>query len=861
MASIFAVESGGNVYQSSGWLLENVWLIPLIPAVSFALILFFGKKMPKGGSELGIVMIGASFLLAVLTAGQWIGQVNYADNHGTEQAHCFDFGDKHHGDDHGEDDGHAEDDDHGDDHSAAGLLLYPGETASAFFVEDGGDGNSSSPCPVISNTTWWSNGGQNFKVGTFVDGLTVTLLVVVTLVSLLVNIYSTDYVAGDRRYTHYFAFLSLFTASMLFFVVSENILQMIVGWELVGVCSFALIGHWWEEQPNSDAALKAFLTNRVGDMGLLIGMIILFFAAGETFSVFEINALANSGQISQNLLLIASLCLLAAVMSKSGQFILHTWLPDAMAGPTPVSALIHAATMVVAGIYMIARLYGVFFNGLSIGGSSINALALLGAVTCLAGAMLAFVQNDIKKVLAYSTISQLGYMALALGVGAWTAAVFHLMTHAFFKACLFLGAGSVAHSVHSFDMKESMGGMRKYMPHTYRTFLIGSLALMGLPPLAGFWSKDEILAGTGGWGLFGGTGGNGAYTFALIMGTLAAMMTAAYMTRVLYLTFFGEFRGAHHLHHDDHHEEEHADHGDGHGHDDHGHDAVPHESGPRIVVPLYILAFLALTTGFLNFPGGFQLVPKGWQLRFEHYVEPRSATEYFPKIAHATPSWTLAIVVTALVLCGAAASYLYYFKRVDAQGGTELVNGLTERNALAGWGHHALVNKYFLDHIYDSGPAQPASVATPAAGLWATAAGLGLGFTLGNGLDISMPWPIIWGGVAAVTIFLLVQSALLTGIGIASFVKKPMAYFINWFNKSVLDGVIDNTGKGAVAVADVVYHKIDQGVVDGAVNLAGAASSGAGGELRRMQTGKVQQYAALLFGGAAILAGILMFVI
>ena len=241
---------------------------------------------------------------------------------------------------------------------------------------------------------------------------------------------------------------------------------------------------------------------------------------------------------------------MAAVMSKSGQFFLHTWLPDAMAGPTPVSALIHAATMVVAGVYLIARLYGVFFHGLQIGGSSINALAIVGGITTLVGASMAFVQDDIKKVLAYSTISQLGYMTLALGVGAWTAAVFHLTTHAFFKACLFLGAGSVSHAVHSFDMKKDMGGMRKFMPTTYKTFLIGSLALAGLPPLAGFWSKDEILLGTGGWGFFGDTDANGAYTVILIMGMITAAMTAAYMTRVMYLTFFGEYRGGHHDDHD-----------------------------------------------------------------------------------------------------------------------------------------------------------------------------------------------------------------------------------------------------------------------------------------------------------------------
>ncbi len=320
---------------------------------------------------------------------------------------------------------------------------------------------------------------------------------------------------------------------MLFFVLSENTLQMIVGWELVGVCSFALIGHWWEEKPNSDAALKAFLTNRVGDVGLLVGVIVLYFAADRSFSILDINILATEGGIRQTVLLAASLRLITAVMSKSGQFILHTWLPDAMAGPTPVSALIHAATMVVAGIYMVARLYPVFFEGLSIAGSSINLLAVVGAVTALFGALLAFVQKDIKKVLAYSTVSQLGFMVTALGVGAWTAAMFHLFTHAMFKACLFLGAGSLSHACHhSFNMVDDMGGLRKIMPKTFWTYLIATGALAGIFPLSGFWSKDEILVGTGS---FPGTdGANGTYHLMLVMLLIAAFCTAAYMTRTIW---------------------------------------------------------------------------------------------------------------------------------------------------------------------------------------------------------------------------------------------------------------------------------------------------------------------------------------
>jgi NADH-quinone oxidoreductase subunit L len=431
-----------------------------------------------------------------------------------------------------------------------------------------------------------------------------------------------------------------------------------VCWELVGVCSFVLIGHWWEEKANSDAALKAFITNRVGDIGLIVGVIILFFAAGQSFDILDINTQALNGGISHTALLVASCALIAAVMSKSGQFILHTWLPDAMAGPTPVSALIHAATMVVAGIYMVSRLYGVFWEGLSIGVSSINLLALVGGVTVLGGAGLAFVQNDIKRVLAYSTVSQLGYMVMALGVGAWTAALFHLFTHAFFKACLFLGSGSVSHSVHSFDMRE-MGGLRKWMPHTYRTFLIATAALIGIFPFAGFWSKDEILAGAS------QLGGAGNYRVFMVVGIVGALMTAMYMTRCVYLTFFGEFRG-------------------------HGH---PHESGPRIVVPLWILAILGVVAGLANLPSA--LASGSVELRFEHYYEPVGA--YFPSIvpefAHPEFSWGIAIVSTLIAFIGVGIGIGWYTGRIG-------LRGITERNELARVGYTTLVNKYYFDHLY-----------------------------------------------------------------------------------------------------------------------------------------------------------------
>ncbi|MFA9563086.1 MAG: NADH-quinone oxidoreductase subunit L [Acidimicrobiales bacterium] len=723
--SLLAAEEAGHAAAEGPWILENIWLVPLLPALSFLTILFFGKRLvgkwKYDGGEIGIAAVGGSFILSLWALLEWIGLSD--SEGGTEEAM-----------------------------GALGRVALAG-------AEEGGHGVE----PIVNTHAWLSSGGIEFGVGTFVDGLTVMMLVVVTTVSFLVHIYSTDYVAGDRRYTHFFAFLSLFTASMLFLVMSENVLQLIVGWELVGVCSFVLIGHWWEEKENSDAALKAFLTNRVGDIGLLIGMIVLFFTAGAgvTFSIEAINEAAVSGtnvlgnEVSHTALLVASVALMAAVMSKSGQFFLHTWLPDAMAGPTPVSALIHAATMVVAGVFMIARLYAVFFEGFQIQGSSVNLMAVIGAVTVLVGGSLAFVQNDIKKVLAYSTISQLGYMVLALGVGAWTAALFHLFTHAFFKACLFLGSGSVSHAVHSFDMKKDMGGLRKYMPRTFATFMIGSIALAGLPPFAGFWSKDEILAGTGGWGFESAGEPNGAYTLILIMGMVGAVMTAAYTTRMVYLTFFGEYRG----------------HGE------------PHESGPRITVPLMILAGLALVAGLINLPGA--LAPDDVALRFEHWFEPHGVA-YFPEIFHAEFSWSLAIFSTLIALFGGLLAWAYYWRNLGP-------HGFTAKNRAARGGYVLLENKYYLDYLYTD---------------------------------------IIAGGT-----------------------KGPIAKATYWFDQHVLDGIVNAVGRYSVLTGRFVYDKIDQPIIDGAVDASGIVSEAAGGGLRKIETGKVQQYAAIMFAALAVLAG------
>ena len=638
------------------WILENAFLIPLIPAVSFLVILLFGRSVIGADRvhKVGITAVGIVWILSMIAAVSWITQVEDATSSKSDDAeHALIAANE--------------------GLSASGSAAVDGDLHLAAEDDghgtDDGHGYAAGPNPVISEVDgWWSSGGIDFAVGTLVDGQTVLLLVVVTSISLLVHIYSSEYVKGDRRFVHYYAFLSLFTASMLFFVMAQNLVQMIVGWELVGVCSFVLIGHWWEERPNTDAALKAFLTNRVGDIGLLIGVIILFGTFG-TFSIHDINTrIGDASEAAREAgtanpyhfaLLMASIALMAAVCSKSGQFPLHTWLPDAMAGPTPVSALIHAATMVVAGVFMIGRLYPVFFEGFSIGTSSINLMAFIGGFTALIGAGLAFAQWDIKKVLAYSTVSQLGYMVMALGVGAWTAAMFHLFTHAFFKACLFLGAGSVSHAAHhTFDMRE-MGGLRKYMPHTYKTFVIATLALAGIFPFAGFWSKDEILLGAL-------KGQESRYLLMLVFGCVVALLTAAYMTRVIWYTFWGEYRG-------------------------HGH---PHESPKVMTVPLWILAVMAVVAGAFNLPTPV-LELFGLE-RFAHlvqtYAEP---THYLNAIglSHPGPEWEMAAAGLVLALAGIAVTFLYFWRNTGP-------HGLTERNRYAKAGYTFLEQKYYLDRLY-----------------------------------------------------------------------------------------------------------------------------------------------------------------
>jgi len=575
------------------WILNNLWVVPAIPFVAFFVILFVGKRLPAKGAEVGIAALGVCWVLAVWSCVAWINRPT---------------------------------------------VVYEGGERLRAYIEH--------------NYTWFNNGQVRLIFGFHADGLAVVMVFVVATISLLVHVYSTEYMKGDRRYTYYFAGLSLFTTGMFVLVTAASTLQGLFGWELMGVTSFMLIGHWWEDQANSNAAMKAFLTTRTGDVGLLVGITILFFGAHQTFNWESLNIQALTGRIDHTVLLWGALALTLAVIGKSAQFPLHTWLPDAMAGPTPVSALIHAATMVVAGVYLVARTYGVFWVAFSIGPHTnghhgFNVLAVVGGVTILIAALLAFVQDDIKKVLAYSTVSQLGYMVMALACGAWAGGVFHLFTHAFFKACLFLGAGSVSHSGahHSFDMKKEMGGLKKYMPTTYWTFVVASCALAGIFPLAGFWSKDEILLSSG----------RNGYALFTVVGVVGAMLTAAYMTRCVYLTFHGEYRG-------------------------HGH---PHESNRVLTVPLIILAALSVCAGWLS---AFGL----------HYFSDWTRNETFVTAKVQDYPFSLPLAGVALGLALAAAGLAgFFYVREEVR-----LRGFSERNALARAGKDFLVNKYYLDHLY-----------------------------------------------------------------------------------------------------------------------------------------------------------------
>ena len=502
------------------------------------------------------------------------------------------------------------------------------------FVQGGG--------PYQSSVSWVTIGPLHLEVGQYVDGLTAVMLILVTAVSLCVHVYSVGYMHDDSRYTWFFVVLSIFTCAMLDVVIANNLFQLLIGWEVMGVCSYLLIGHWWEEKENSNAAIKAFLTTKTGDIPFMFGIFALVFATGfATANIQTIGQMAAHHQISDLLLTAAALLLFGGTIGKSAQFPLYVWLPDAMAGPTPVSALIHAATMVAAGVYMVARLFDVFVHADPF---VLTVVSAVGALTLLMAAFLALIQDDIKKVLAYSTISQLAYMVAALGMGeqGYPAAMFHLFTHAFFKALLFLGAGSVIHAVHSNNMSD-MGGLRRRMPVTFWTYLIGGLALAGVPPLSGFFSKDEII-------LVAYKSHTWWLAIALLVG---AVVTAFYTMRMLRLTFYGEYRG----------------------------EAHPHESPVSMTGPLVVLAGATIFTGLLGFSGA------GAPFMDWVYFGVPEPAEFSPVVAG------LSVLVVIIGLTAAYRLYRTYQERDPLRS--------------LGSVYTVLEHKYYLDDLYLNGIVYP----------------------------------------------------------------------------------------------------------------------------------------------------------
>jgi NADH-quinone oxidoreductase subunit L len=567
--------------------MEDAWLIPAVPAAAFAALLLFGKYLPRRGDWLAIGAIAASFVLFFFVLVDLLDKLD----------------------------------------PSAGLRA---------------GGASATGGPGRQSWEWVSFGDFELRLGFLVDQLAIVMVAVVTFVTLMVQVYSTGYMKGDPRYGWYFAAMSLFAAAMLTLVLADNFLLLYIAWEGVGFCSYLLIGFWHERRSAAEAAKKAFITTRIGDVGLLIGIILLWREAG-TFDMSEIFEFARGGGYSAEYLTTAVLLLFAGAVGKSAQFPLHVWLPDAMEGPTPVSALIHAATMVVAGVYLVARTMPLFVAADPV---ALNVVTAIGLTTVMISATMGLVASDIKRVIAYSTINSLGLMMVALGSGSVTAAMLYLFAHGFFKALLFLSAGSVIHATERQEVGE-LGGLAQRMPVTAAVFGLGALSMAGLVPLSGFWAKDEILNVAGDHQNF--------VVYGFMM--LSVFVTALYMTRVTVLTLFGEPR--------DREAHEHA-----------------HDAEPVMTVPLLLLAALTVIAGFvvfegvgeaLGFPGGFG--------EFVFLEEPEAF--HFP--------WDVAIISTLAAVAGLAGGF--YFWSGTAQPARRAAK-------LFPAAYETLKRKYFMDDIY-----------------------------------------------------------------------------------------------------------------------------------------------------------------
>jgi len=522
---------------------------------------------------------------------------------------------------------------------ASAMVLFSFIISVVLFFALKSSGQSSATVTLFN---WIAIGGMNIPFALLIDHLSLTMMLIVTGVGALIHIYSIGYMHDDERVNSFFAQMNLFTFSMLFLVMGANYLVLFIGWEGVGLCSYLLIGFWFKNPAYNYAARKAFIMNRIGDLGFILGIILLFFTF-KTVTFSEVFSQAANFQSGAPVITLITILLLVGAVGKSAQIPLFTWLPDAMAGPTPVSALIHAATMVTAGIYMIAR-SSILYNLAPV---TLNIIIVIGLATALMAAIIGLKQNDIKKVLAYSTVSQLGYMFLALGLGAYSTGVFHVTTHAFFKALLFLGAGSVIHAMGGEQDIRKMGGLRKKMPITYFTFLAATLAISGIPPFSGFFSKDMIL--------------NKAFEHNIIVYVLAlagALLTCFYMFRLLYLVFFGEQRlaGVH-----------------------------PHESPKVMTIPLFILSVLSVFGGFLNIPALF-----GGNSSFSTFLQSSVVSKITEEMSHSTE---IGLIVVSLSLLSLVVLFAYrtFVKNAVVPAADGVPMSLLSR---------VITNKFYIDEIY-----------------------------------------------------------------------------------------------------------------------------------------------------------------
>ena len=774
-----------------GWLYVAAVLIPL---AAFAIELLFIRVLKRFNAYLATAAIASSFVLSAVGMAYALPSLWNAHPHHAETSEV---------------EGEGTIDPEGDVVEEVKHAKVP----TAPFAWTGGfdwvalGGGIAQPSDSLLDEPTAPTSPLVIPIRVRIDGLSAIMFLMVTFVATLVHIYSMGYMHDDPRYPRFFAYLSLFCFSMLALLASANIFMVFMCWELVGVCSYLLIGFWYEEKKNADAANKAFVANRVGDVGMLVGLGLIWAYLG-TFDIASINGgtmpdehghataygLSDPGlrdeigritedsasqivsvkipetiggetrlvthQVPYWILALAGLGIFAGCVGKSAQFPLHVWLPDAMAGPTPVSALIHAATMVAAGVYLVGRFFPLFTDGVLL------YIGYTGGITLLIAATIAMVQTDYKKVLAYSTVSQLGFMMLALGVGGWAAGLFHLITHAFFKALLFLGAGSVYHAVHTYEMPV-LGGLRKKMPMTALTMLVATLAISGVPFFSGFYSKDAILANS----LFF-VRQRPAHLALFLLPAVGALLTAFYMFRMWFLLFTGEPRKAE-AHGHGHHDHDHA-HGDPHGSPvDHA-----HESGPLMLWPLIALAVPAMIVGY-----PLWIVPMSGEPVLEQLL---AAVEPVGSVELAGDNKFVAFGASLLIAAsGIAAAAVYYSprKRLNPEIAARRLGPV----------YDLFVHKWYFDEIYES---------------------------------------------------LLIRPTLALGRGIA------------WFDKTLLDGVV-NASAGATVALSKFEGFFDRFAIDGLVTLVARLVYLLGDLGRQLQTGRLRNYLGLLaLGVVGLFAGV-----